>query len=151
MDTTPKVLFLCTGNSTRSQIAEGFLRHYAGDHMIAVSAGIEPMPINPMAIEVMNEIGIDISHQRAKDVATALREHFAYVVGVCDMSLERCPIFPFAFKLLKWDIESPSSVIGSREQRLAAFRRVRDQIERNVCQLLAEASNDLHLTLTEAH
>ena len=151
MDSTPRVLFLCTGNSTRSQMAEGFLHHYAGDHMIAVSAGIEPIPINPMAIEVMNEIGIDISHQHAKDVATILKEHFAYVIGVCDMAIERCPIFPFAFKLLKWDIESPSAATGSREERLAVFRRVRDHIEQNVLDFLAEASNDLKLTLTAAH
>ena len=81
---------------------------FAGDNMVAVSAGIEPIPINPMAVEVMKEIGIDISGQHAKDVASILKEHFAYVVGVCDMAVERCPIFPFAFKLLKWSIESPS-------------------------------------------
>jgi arsenate reductase len=150
MDSTPRVLFLCTGNSTRSQMAEGFLRHYAADSMVAVSAGIEPMPINPMAIEVMREIGIDISGQHAKDVATILKEHFAYVVGVCDMAVERCPIFPFAFKLLKWSIEAPSAATGSREERLAVFRRVRDQVGHNVREFLVEASNDLKLTLTEA-
>ena len=150
MDSTPRVLFLCTGNSTRSQMAEGFLRHYAGAKMVAVSAGIEPIPINPMAIEVMKEIGIDISGQQSKDVASILKEHFAYVVGVCDMAVERCPIFPFAFKLLKWSIEAPSEATGSREERLAVFRRVRDQIEQNVRQFLVEASNDMKLTLTEA-
>jgi arsenate reductase len=131
-------------------MAEGFTRHFGGDSIIAVSAGIEPIPINPMTIEVMREVGIDISGQHAKDVASILKEHFAYVVGVCDMSIERCPIFPFAFKLLKWDIKSPSAATGSREQRLAAFRKVRDQIEENVRQLLVDVSNDLHLTLTEA-
>ena len=150
METTPRVLFLCTGNSTRSQMAEGFLRHYAGDNMVAVSAGIEPIPINPMAVEVMREIGIDISGQHAKDVASILKEHFAYVVGVCDMAVERCPVFPFAFKLLKWSIESPSVATGSREERLAVFRRVRDQIGQNVREFVVEASNDLKLTLTEA-
>jgi arsenate reductase len=150
METTPRVLFLCTGNSTRSQMAEGFLRHYAGDNMVAVSAGIEPIPINPMAVEVMREIGIDISGQHAKDVASILKEHFAYVVGVCDMAVERCPVFPFAFKLLKWSIESPSVATGSREERLAVFRRVRDQIGQNVREFVVDASNDLKLTLTEA-
>jgi arsenate reductase len=99
---------------------------------------------------VMQEIGIDISGQHAKDVASILKEHFAYVVGVCDMAVERCPIFPFAFKLLKWSIESPSAATGSREERLAVFRRVRDQIAQNVRKFVVEASNDLKLTLTEA-
>ena len=150
MDNTPKVLFLCTGNSTRSQMAEGFLHKFAGDHVIAVSAGIEPIPINPLAIQVMQEIGVDISRQHSKDVPTILKEHFAYVVGVCDMAKERCPVFPFAFRYVKWSLEDPSSVSGSLENRLSAFRRVRDRIADNVRLFLADASKELDLALTAA-
>jgi thioredoxin type arsenate reductase len=148
MDHTPKVLFLCTGNSTRSQMAEGFVRHFSHDHMIAVSSGIEPVPINPLAIKVMQEIGVDISQQQSKDVPTVLRDHFAYVIGVCDMAKERCPIFPFAFRHVKWSLEDPSAISGSVEVRLSAFRRVRDRIADNVRLFLVDASKELDLVLT---
>ena len=90
----PKVLFLCTGNSARSQMAEGYLRHVAGDEFEAMSAGIEPKGLNPLAIEAMNELGVDISHQTSKDVVTLLGQHIPYVVTVCDNARERCPSFP---------------------------------------------------------
>jgi protein-tyrosine-phosphatase len=85
----PKVLFLCTGNSARSQMAEGYLRHVAGDQFEAMSAGIEPKGLNPLAIEAMNEIGVDISHQTSKDVVKLLGQHIPYVVTVCDNARER--------------------------------------------------------------
>src|SRR5580693_5907858 len=109
MDNKQKVLFLCTGNSARSQMAEGFLRQLAGDQVVAVSAGIEPVPVNPLAVEVMKEIGIDISGQRSKSVSEILKEHFAFVVGVCDIAKERCPVFPFAYKSVQWSLEDPAA------------------------------------------
>jgi arsenate reductase (thioredoxin) len=124
----PKVLFLCTGNSARSQMAEGYLRHAAGDRFEALSAGIEPKGVNPLAIEAMREIGIEISRQQSKDVAGLLGQHFPIVVTVCDRARERCPIFPGATKYLHWGLEDPAAAAGTQHERLAVFRRVRDQI-----------------------
>ena len=123
-----KVLFLCTGNSARSQMAEGYLRHAAGDRFDALSAGIEPKGLNPLAVEVMREIGIDISRQRSKDVVSLLGQHIPYVVTVCDNAKERCPVFPRTYKFLHWSFEDPAAAKGSQEEKLAVFRRVRDEI-----------------------
>lgn len=125
---TPKVLFLCTGNSARSQMAEGYLRHVAGDRLQAISAGIAPKGINPLAVEAMTEIGIDISRQTSKDVATLLGQHIPYVVTVCDNAKERCPIFPGTWTFLHWSLEDPAQAAGTHDEKLAVFRRVRDQI-----------------------
>jgi len=138
----PKVLFLCTGHPERSEMAEGFLRALAGDTVQAVSAAVEPAPLDPLAVDAMKEVGIDISAQEAKDVRTALRERFAYVVGVGDESKERCPVFPFAFRLFRWNLEDPREVDGPEKTRLDAFRRVRNQIEPKVRDLLRLASSD---------
>jgi arsenate reductase len=124
----PKVLFLCTGNSARSQMAEGYLRHVANDRFEAMSAGIEPKELNPVAVEVMGEIGIDISKQTSKDVVTLLGQHVPYVITVCDNAKERCPIFPGTWKFLHWSFQVPAQVAGTHEERLAVFRRVRDEI-----------------------
>lgn len=124
----PKVLFLCTGNSARSQMAEGYLRYVAGDNFEALSAGIEPKTLNPLAVEAMQEMGIDISHQKSKDVASLLGQRIPYVVTVCDNAKERCPIFPGACKFLHWSFEDPAEVTGSHDAKLQVFRRVRDQI-----------------------
>ncbi len=124
----PKVLFLCTGNSARSQMAEGYLRHAAGDRFEAVSAGIEPKGLNPLAIEAMREIGIDISRQSSKDVVTLLGQHVPYVVTVCDNAKERCPIFPGTWKFIHWRLDDPAAAQGAHAERLAVFRRVRDEI-----------------------
>jgi len=124
----PKVLFLCTGNSARRQMAEGYLRHSASDRFTAMSAGIEPKGLNPLAIEAMREIGIDISHQQSKDVVSLLGQLIPYVVTVCDNARERCPIFPGTWKFLHWSFEDPAAAEGTREVRLAVFRKVRDQI-----------------------
>ena len=124
----PKVLFLCTGNSARSQMAEGYLRHVAADRYEALSAGVEPKGLNPLAIEAMGEIGIDISQQTSKDVVSLLGQHVPYVVTVCDNAKERCPIFPGTWKFLHWSLEDPAAAEGIHEERLAVFRRVRDQI-----------------------
>jgi arsenate reductase (thioredoxin) len=124
----PRVLFLCTGNSARSQMAEGYLHHIAGDRFEAMSAGITPKGLNPLAVEAMQEIGIDISHQKSKDVATLLGQHVPYVVTVCDNAKERCPIFPGTWKFLHWSLEDPAAAMGTHDEKLAVFRQVRDQI-----------------------
>jgi arsenate reductase len=128
----PKVLFLCTGNSARSQMAEGYLRHVAGDRFEPASAGIEPKGLNPLAVEVMREIGIDISRQVAKDVVSLLGQHVPYVVTVCDNAKERCPIFPGTWKFLHWSFEDPAAAEGAPAERLTVFREVRDQIIANI-------------------
>lgn len=128
----PKVLFLCTGNSARSQMAEGYLRHVAGDHFEALSAGVEPTHLNPLAIEAMSEIGIDISHQKSKNVVTLLGQHIPYVVTVCDNAKERCPIFPRTYKFLYWSFDDPAAAQGTHEEKLAVFRRVRDEIAQKI-------------------
>jgi arsenate reductase len=128
----PKVLFLCTGNSARSQMAEGYLRRAAGNRFEAMSAGIEPKGLNPLAVEAMREIGIDISRQQSKDVVSLLGQHIPYVVTVCDNARERCPIFPRTYKFLHWSFEDPALVEGTHEQKLAVFRRVRDEIIQHI-------------------
>jgi arsenate reductase len=132
----PKVLFLCTGNSARSQMAEGYLRHVAGDRFEPLSAGIEPKGMNPLAVEAMSEIGIDISRQESKDVASFLGQYIPYIVTVCESARERCPIFPRMYKFLHWDFDDPAAVQGTREEKLAVFRRVRDEIARRIEQEL---------------
>ena len=138
----PKVLFLCTGHPERSEMAEGFVRAFGGEAIQPVSAAVEPAPLDPLAVDAMKEVGIDISKQEARDVRTALQERFAYVVGLGDESKERCPVFPFAFRLFRWSLEDPRVVDGSTETRRDAFRRVRNQIEPRVRDLLKLASSD---------
>ncbi len=134
----PKVLFLCTQNSCRSQMAEGFLRHLAGDKFEVESAGAQPTRVNPDAIKVMGEVGIDIRCQRSKDVAQFLEQRFTYVITVCDKAKEACPIFPGTFWNLHWSIDDPAAAQGSHDQRMAVFRRVRDDIERRVGEFAAK-------------
>jgi arsenate reductase len=132
MNKKPKILFLSTGNSTRSQMAEGYLRTWAGDRLEVVSAGIEPGTLNPLAAEAMREAGIDISNQRSKNVSDSLKEHFAYVITVCDRARERAPIFPFTPNLLHWSLEDPEAANGSVDDKKQAFLRVRDAIREKV-------------------
>jgi arsenate reductase (thioredoxin) len=131
-----KVLFLCTGNSARSQMAEGYLRHVAGDEFEPLSAGIEPKGLNPLAVEAMNEIGIDISRQKSKDVRDFLGQAIPYVITVCDNAKARCPIFPRTYKFLHWGLEDPAEATGSHDEKLAVFRRVRDEIAQRIQQEL---------------
>ena len=138
----PKVLFLCTGHPERSEMAEGFVRSFAGETIIPVSAAVEPAPLNPLAVDAMNEVGIDISNQQVKDIPAAFRERFAYAIGVGDESKERCPVFPFAFRLFRWSLEDPAAAQGTPQERLDAFRRVRNQIDHNVRELLQRVSAD---------
>jgi arsenate reductase (thioredoxin) len=123
-----RVLFLCTGNSARSQMAEAYLRRAAGDRYEAMSAGIEPKGLNPLAVEAMREIGIDISRQKSKEVEELLGTNPDYVVTVCDNAKEKCPLFPGSFKSVHWDLQDPAGAEGGQEEKLAVFRRVRDEI-----------------------
>lgn len=127
-----RVLFLCTGNSARSQMAEGFLRDIAGDRFEVFSAGTHPTRVNPLAIEVMSEVGVDISNHQSKNVGDFLKERITCVVTVCDQANERCPIFPFAFRKEHWSFEDPAAAQGTAEERKAVFRRVRDGIKERV-------------------
>lgn len=139
----PRVLFLCTGNSARSQMAEGYLRHVAADDFEALSAGIEPKGMNPLAVEAMREIGIDISGQRSKDVGEFLGHSIPFVVTVCDNAKEHCPIFPGAYRVLHWSLEDPAAATGTHDQKLAEFRRVRDQIVSRIQNELLPIAADL--------
>lgn len=105
----PKVLFLSTGNATRSLIAEGFLRDFTGDRFDIASAAVEPSTLNPLVPEVMKEAGIDISSQEAKSIAQSVKERFGYVVAICDPAKERSPIFPFTLHLSHWSIVDPNT------------------------------------------
>lgn len=124
----PKVLFLCTGNSARSQMAEGFLRHLAGQKYEALSAGIEPKGLHPLAVQAMREAGIDISGQHSKDARELLGTPIQFVVTVCSSAKEKCPVFPGTVKFLHWDLDDPAAAAGAPEEKLAVFRRVRDEI-----------------------
>jgi arsenate reductase (thioredoxin) len=123
-----RVLFLCTHNSARSQMAEGLLRHLAGDRFEAYSAGTEATYVRPLAIRAMDEIGVDISGQESKMLERYLRETFDYVITVCDDANEACPFFPGAKNRLHWSLPDPSAAKGSEEVRLAVFRSVRDRM-----------------------
>lgn len=128
----PSVLFLCTGNSARSQMAEGFLRALAGDRFDAHSAGNEATQVRPLAVLAMAEMGIDISGQRSKNVAEYAGQEFDYAITVCDESKEACPYFPGAGQQLHWRFDDPAAAEGTDEQRLAVYRRVRDEIASRV-------------------
>jgi arsenate reductase len=117
-------------------MAEGYLRHIAANEFEALSAGVEPKALNPLAVEAMNEIGIDISQQKAKDAREFLGQAIPYIVTVCDNAKQRCPIFPHTYKLLHWGLEDPAEATGSHEEKLAVFRRVRDEIRQRVEQEL---------------
>ncbi len=145
MDKT-RVLFVCVHNSARSQMAEAFLNTLAGDRFEAQSAGMEPGVLNPLAVEVMKEEGIDISGNETKSVFDKYRkgELYSYVVTVCDeASAETCPLFPgLRTHTLHWSFEDPTSFAGSAEERLERTRRVRDAIKERVLQFMEEAGSE---------
>ncbi len=124
-----RVLILCTGNSARSQMAEGLLRAMAGERFEVASAGVAPSSVRPEAIEAMREIGIDISQQRSKSVDEFTDEHFDYVITVCDNAREHCPIFPGNAKRIHWSFDDPAAAPGDEVAQLEVFRRVRDEIK----------------------
>ena len=138
MTNKQRVLVLCTGNSARSQMAEGLLRHEAGDRFEVFSAGTKPSFVRPEAISVMNEIGIDISGQRSKSVDEFVGQELDYVITVCDNAKESCPIFPASAKRLHWPFEDPASAQGSDDERKAVFRKVRDQIHGRIMIFLGD-------------
>ena len=127
-----RVLILCTGNSARSQMAEGLLRHLGGTRYEVFSAGTKPAGVNPLAIEAMREVGIDISTQRSKSVAEFAGQEFAAVITVCDNAAEECPIFPGAPQRAHWSLPDPAAVSGTKEEKLGAFRKVREELERRI-------------------
>jgi arsenate reductase len=136
-----KVLFVCIHNSARSQMAEAFLNQLCGDVFEAQSAGIEPGNLNPVVVEAMREVGVDISGNRTKSVDDMLRsrQQFNYVVTVCDeTSAERCPVFPGKTQRLQWGFPDPSGFQGTPEEKLAFTRRVRDQIQAKIESWCAE-------------
>ena len=138
-DMEKKVLFLCTGNSCRSQMAEGFLRYMGGDRFEAYSAGISPTEVNPLSIKVMAEAGVDISAQRSSSADEYLNEKFDYIITVCDNARQTCPSFPGKFKKIHWNIGDPAEATGTVEERLSAFRSARDIIKREVASFLMSA------------
>jgi len=127
-----KVLFLCTGNSCRSQMAEGWLRHLAGDRFEVVSAGTHPVGLNPYAVTVMAEAQVDISNHMSERLEPYLDQSFDYVITVCDRAQETCPVFPSASSMLHWNFEDPARAKGTYEQQLIVFRRIRDEIAERI-------------------
>jgi arsenate reductase len=128
----PRALFLCTHNSARSQMAEGFLRAQAGERFEVASAGTEATRVHPLAIQVMDEVGIDLRGHTSKTVDTFVRERWDYVITVCDAASERCPVFPARTTRLHWSFDDPSAASGAEGERLQVFRRVRDQISARI-------------------
>jgi arsenate reductase len=138
-----KVLFICVHNSARSQMAEAWLNHLCGKFFVAQSAGFEPGTLNPLAVKVMAEVGIDISSKKTHAVFDVIKsgELFAYIITVCDKaSAEKCPIFPGPAKRLHWSFPDPSQVTGTTEEKLAGVREIRDAIRAKVENWCAEAA-----------
>jgi arsenate reductase len=136
--TKARVLFLCTHNSARSQMAEGLLRSLGGGGFDVASAGTEARGVNPLAVHVMAEIGIDISGQNSKTLDRFLGQPWDYVITVCDSANEACPIFPQAIRRLHWSFDDPSAATGTEAERLRVFRRVRDEIKGQMAAWLHE-------------
>jgi arsenate reductase len=133
-----RVLIVCTGNSARSQMAEGFLRHEAGDRFEVSSAGTEPGTLRPEAVRVMQEIAVDISRQWSKPLDRFLGQHFDYVITVCDKAREQCPAFPGETQHLHWPFDDPGLTTGPLDKRLDVFRKLRDRIHSRVMVFLGE-------------
>ena len=130
------VMFVCTGNSARSQMAEGFARHFGRGRIAAYCAGMEPSRLNPCAVAVMQEKGVDISGQRSKAFDKALARSMDLVIAVCGNADERCPVLPPGVERLHWPLEDPAAATGSKDQILAGVRESRDQIEVRVAELV---------------
>ena len=135
-----RVLFICTHNSARSQMAEGLLRHLGGERFEVFSAGTEAAQLRPLAIRAMAELGIDISRQESKTLDRYLDEPFDEVITVCDTAAEACPVFPGASRRRHWSFEDPSKATGNEAEQLAVYRRIRDEIRSRIEEeLLVEA------------
>lgn len=141
--TDPKrILILCTGNSARSQMAEGLLRCQGGDRFQVQSAGVIPSFVRPEAIAAMKEIGIDITGHRSKSVDEFSGQEFDYVITVCDNAKESCPMFPGKTERLHWSFDDPAAATGSDADKLAVFRRVRDEIRKRLGEFIRQTSSD---------
>lgn len=136
----PTVLFLCTGNSARSQMAEALLRKHAGDNFEVMSAGTEPKGIHPLTIEAMREVGLSMAEHRSKSLSEYLgKVSVNHVIVVCAQADEQCPrVWPFALQRHFWPFDDPAAATGTHEERLAAFRRIRDEIDARIKQWLVE-------------
>ena len=135
----PRVLFLCTGNSARSQMAEALLRKHAGGSFEIHSAGLDPTPINPFTIKVLEEIGVDTSQHVSKPLSKYLgNTHFSYLITVCSNAEDRCPMFPGMGMRMHWPFDDPAAFQGSDEAKTEKFREIRNQIEARVLAWLAE-------------
>lgn len=129
-------MFLCTGNSCRSQMAEGWLRHLGADRFEAYSAGTHPVGLNPGAVDVMREVGVDISGQRSKHLSELTDQPFDAVITVCDRAKESCPVFPGRSQVLHWSFDDPASATGTQEERKRVFQRVRDEIREKIVEFM---------------
>ncbi|PJF21902.1 MAG: hypothetical protein CUN56_08740 [Phototrophicales bacterium] len=137
----PKVLILCTANSARSQMAEGLLRHLAGDRFEVYSAGTKPSIVNPFAIQAMAQRGIDISNHQSKHLDQYRSQQFDYVITVCDHAAETCPIFPGKAKRIHWSFPDPAAVNGDDATILQSFIHVRDDLERTLAKWIESLTN----------
>src|SRR5262249_38059406 len=138
-----RILFICTHNSARSQMAEGLLSSFGGDQFEAFSAGTEATLVRPLAIKVMAEVGIDISKQQSKTLERYLKEPFDEVITVCDTAAETCPLFPGAAKMKHWSFPDPSKATGSEAEQLAVYRHVRDAIRAKIENELIQGAGDV--------
>ncbi|HOK80366.1 MAG TPA: arsenate reductase ArsC [bacterium] len=137
-----KILFLCSGNSCRSQMAEGMANHYGAGKIQAFSAGLNPTIVNPYAIEVMAEIGIDISGQRSKNLEEFLGQQFDLIITLCESAKQNCPLFPGKTIRIHWDIKDPADATGSEEEILTEFRKCRDIIKEKIIDFLRKINSD---------
>jgi thioredoxin type arsenate reductase len=129
---TKRVLFMCTGNSARSQMAEALVRHLSKGELDAFSAGTDPVPVKPLAVQVMSEIGIDISRQRSKGLEAFAVEDFDFIITVCARAQEKCPRWPGQVTYIHWAIDDPAAVEGEEERRRRAFRIARDELRQRI-------------------
>jgi thioredoxin type arsenate reductase len=136
-----RLLFVCTGNSCRSQMAEGLARILGGERVRTFSAGTDPRPVHPLAVRVMTEVDVDISKQRSKHIDVFANERFDFAITVYDRARQQCPAIPGAPQQIHWGFDDPAGVAGSEEERLRAFRRVRDEIRQRLRLLLL--ANDI--------
>ena len=128
-----RVLFLCTGNSCRSHMAEGWLRHLAGDRFESLSAGAKPSGyVHPLAIKAMAEVGVDISQHTSKSLDSFAGQHFDYLITVCDHAAQSCPTFSGADRIVRWSFEDPAHATGNEGEKMRVFRRVRDEIKEQI-------------------
>lgn len=134
----PLLCFICTGNSARSQMAEGFARSLADDRVEAASAGLEPSRVNPLAVAAMNEVGVDISWHQSKAIDLSILARATIVVTLCGDANERCPVVPGPSRRLHWDLPDPARAQGPDAERMEVFRRVRDDIQQRVRALLKD-------------